>query len=889
MLTIILPDESDYSELTRTYMGIFYSQKFDGFLNTTQTGYAHTSAGIELSLLLKTVYTSVCFCTVQLTFFCFFRSIFKSLYQPRSYCVPKDERIEPLPSGFLVWVWPTLRCSISYYLSMGLDAYFFIRYMSILVLFFMFIGSLNMIILIPINVTGSSVEYSATGLDKLSLSNISRSKVYRLNAHFIMSLITIGFFQWLLLYELQTFVKIRQSFLLTKSHRNSVLSKTVLISNVPPHLQDLDVLCNLFSTVPGGIENIWYLYDYREILELVEEAKEALNILEEAELSCLKHSSLEYGKKCKKMDACFAKQLERKDNNLDNERNSLGLKANNSLNPKFYPPIYFKSIKIPKLERYLRFRFPGFLRIIFLGKRVSIIDWCIKTLNTKQELIDKKKLDLATGLLKRHNKLFVEFQTQTGAYIAHQCLLSQIQGNLDLTLIEIHPKDILWDNIARNNTIACLIEKYFVSLIFISVILLYVIPVSFIGLVSQVPLLTKLIPSLKWIYKFPEEARDTISSILPSLLLAILTDIVLIVFRFLTYFKGMLSGADLELNLQQWYFAFLFVQQFLVVTILSSITVIFKQIVDQPTSIPVLLATNLPKAATFFFQYITLKAFAFCGNNFLRIGPLMLHLTVHKIKDKTPRQKFNRITNLLRIRWGSIYPVYSVFASIGICYCVISPLIAIFVIFILSLLLLYYKYALKYIYNRTNESDTKGKHYPIALLHLYTGIYCLECCLIGIFFLLKNENDSCPMIIQGWVMCIILLATIFGNITIYNRYVKHFSYLPILSDKKFRDPAIIANLKDNLNNTHTLHEEKKLPNEDYLNRKLLFLHPAFKYEKPKIWLPEDPFYLGVDLIRDIESKIEGLEGGSTNGAKIEFSNNNKKITMKITNAPPDYK
>lgn len=90
------------------------------------------------------------------------------------------------------------------------------------------------------------------------------------------------------------------------------------------------------------------------------------------------------------MDACFPEQLERKGNNLENERNSLGLKANNSLNPKFYPPIYFKSIKIPKLERYFRLRFPGFLRIIFLGKRVSIIDWCIKTLNIKQELIDKK-------------------------------------------------------------------------------------------------------------------------------------------------------------------------------------------------------------------------------------------------------------------------------------------------------------------------------------------------------------------------------------------------------------------------------------------------------------------------------------------------------------------
>lgn len=887
MLTIIPPDDSNYSELTRTYMGIFYSQSFDGFLNTTQTGYAHTSAGIELSLLLKTLYTSVCFCTVQITFFCFFRSIFKSLYQPRSYCVPRNERIEPLPSGFLTWIWPTVRCSVNYYLSMGLDSYFFIRYMSVLVLFFMFIGLLNMIILIPINVTGSSQEYSASGLDRLSLSNISRYKVYRLNAHFVMSLVTIGFFHWLLFYELQSFVKIRQSFLLSKQLRNSALSKTILVSNVPPHLQDLDVLSELFQTVPGGIENIWYLYEFREILQLVDESKEALDLLEETEIRYLKEILLKCNKSSNNSGLHFDCG-ETAGTSIENTSINMLYKNSDLLKHKFYPPIYCKPIKIPKIERYIRIRLPGFLRIVFLQKRVSIVDWCIKTLNTRQILIDEQKLSLATGTLKKHNKVFIEFHTQSGAYIAHQCLLSQIQGNLDITLIELHPEDILWDNIARNNSIACLVEKYFVSLIFISIILLYVIPVSFIGLVSQIPLLTKLIPSLKWIYKFPEEARDVLSSILPSLLLAVLTDIVLVVFRFLTYFKGMLSGADLELDLQQWYFAFLFVQQFLVVTILSSITVIFKQIVDQPTSIPILLATNLPKAATFFFQYITLKAFAFCGNNFLRIGPLLLHLTWHKMNDITPRQNFRRLTTLLRIRWGSIYPIYSVFASIGLCYCVISPLISVFIIFILSLLLLYYKYALRYIYNRTNESDTKGRHYPIALLHLYTGVYCLECCLIGILFLLKNEHDYCPMTIQGWMMCIVLLATIFGNITIYHRYVKHFAYLPILSDKQFRNPEVVANLKSNLNNTSIVPSESNMkPNEDYLNRKLMFLHPAFKYERPKLWIPEDPFNLGEHRIRNIEAKIDGFEGGSTNGAKLEYISN--KLSMKITNAPPDYK
>ena len=41
-----------------------------------------------------------------------------------------------------------------------------------------------MVILIPINYTGSSTEYTAFGLDKLSLSNIATTNVSRLNAHF---------------------------------------------------------------------------------------------------------------------------------------------------------------------------------------------------------------------------------------------------------------------------------------------------------------------------------------------------------------------------------------------------------------------------------------------------------------------------------------------------------------------------------------------------------------------------------------------------------------------------------------------------------------------------------------------------------------------------------
>ncbi|KAK6205121.1 uncharacterized protein RJT21DRAFT_132223 [Scheffersomyces amazonensis] len=867
----------NYTELTKSYMGVLYSPKFAQFLNTTQTGYAHSSSGTEINLLLKTLFTSLCFCTVQLTCFCFFRSIFKFLYQPRCYCVPVNQRMDPLPRGFLTWVMPTIKCSNGFYLSMGLDTYFFVRYISILLLFFIVIGSLNMIVLIPINLSGNS-DYSeaATGLDKLSLSNISISNVHKLNAHFVMSLITIGFFHWLIIYEFNSFVIIRLSYLLSQKHENSITSRTLLLTNVPNNLKDKNILTKVFDVIPGGIKNIWFVHDFSVIEDDVRMIKVALDYLEEAHTIYFRKFI-----KSKFKVSLFGKGSRNIDDTIIQKYIKVDFEPR--LCPKFYPPIFIGPYEIPKVNRRIRFKLPGFLRILLCQKKVNMFDWSIEVLNSRFDSLDYQKLLLTKDQLLKHNKIIVEFNTQNGASIAHQCLLSQTQGTLDTSFSEIKPNDILWNNLDRTNSFVCLIEKYFVTIAFIGIILLYIVPVSFIGLVSQMPLLTELMPFLSWLYKLPEEVRETISSFMPSLLLSILTEIVMITFRFLTYFKGKLTGAELELDLQTWYFSFLFVQQFLVVTISSSVTVIFKQILDQPTSIPILLATNLPKAATFFFQYISLKAFAFCGTNFLRIDQLILYHTLYKLRDRTPRQKFHRLTNLPTIKWGSTFPAYSVYGSIGIAYSIISPLISVFIIFILSLALLYYKYALKYIYSHLNQSETQGKLYPIALLHLYTGIYCLEGCLIGIFFLSKNETGSCTMRIQGWIMIFILLATIFGHNTIYNRYVEHFSYLPILEDKQYKDWQSTFDESNDRIATRT-----GCP--DLSHKSMIYLHPAFKFEYPKLWLPSDPFGIAISNINYIQSRVPKLMDGCTRGASITFKNDNARdYKIKVSEAPPDYR
>lgn len=850
MLSIDI-QQNDYKTLTQTYMGFFNSKQFTNFLNTTQTGSAHSTSGIDFSVFMKTLFTSICFCTIQLTLFCLLRSVFKFLYQPRCFCVPVNERMEVLPRGFLKWVVPTLKSSINTYLSLGLDAYFFIRFISVLSLFFLFIGSLNMIILIPINFTSSDAQYTASGLDKLSLSNISKSNVTKLNAHFVMGLLTIGLFHWLIIYEFQSFVTIRQSYLLSESHRSSIMARTLLIFNVPPYLQDKTILKDLFQLVPGGVRNIWHVYNFETIDHQVGKARDALMYLERSQMLIM---TKYYRSSWLKLSIDAEKFLQQTD-------------------IKFYPPIYCRLIKIPQVDRCIQLKFPGWIRVFAFQKRVSMVTWSLETLTKCQAVIDEENSKLVNNDLKKHNKVFIEFEDQKGACIAHQTLLSQSQGCLDKTLIEVHPDDVIWRNISRTDGTVCKFEKYLVTLIFVTVVVLYVVPVSLIGLVSQIPLLTKLMPFLNWIYQLPEEARETISGFLPSILLTILTEMVMMLFRFLSYFKGKATGSEIEMDLQRWYFAFLFVQQFLVVTILSSVTVICRQIIDQPTSIPVLLATNLPKSATFFFQYICLRAFALCGNSFLRIKQLALTNTWYKLIDITPRQKFTRITTLPEIKWGTTFAVYSIYACIGISYSIISPLISIFIIFFLNLSILYYKYALKYVFSHINRSETMGRLYPSALLHLYVGIYCLECCLIGVFFVLKDSRGAYPLKYQGFIMTWVLFFTIFANTLIYNRYIPYFSNLPILSDKLYR-----VDKKTETSATSTKIET---------NHDMLFLHPAFKYEPPKIWLPKDPNGFSQLQLEHLRSKMTTI-AGQTEGA---YASVGRLLSLKVvvSDAPPDYK
>ena len=811
---------------------------FVGFLDNDQTGSAHLSYGTDVNVLLKHLMTSLCICLIEILLFCYLRAICVYVYQPRCFCTPEGERMELPPQGFFDWVKPSWNYDISCFLSMGLDTYFFLRFLNLLLVFFASCGIINLVILLPINFTGSTVNFQAKGLDRLSISNIAMSKVNRLNFHFVCSLATIGFFNFLVFHEFDSIAKIRHTYLNSYAHRRKASSRILLLGNVPRHLLDADVLHQSFSLFSGGLEQIWILDEYYEYWWQWRKAVEALKILEIKQMKIIKSK----------------KQLYTESNTDDFD--------------VFYPPIYLPLYSVPIFSRIVSLRLPGILRKVTLQKAASINEWCLENLSNAFEILTKRVDEIAAGTYCKANKVFLMFRSQESAYMAHQILLSLTLGCLDESIIDVNHDDIIWQNLARKNNWVLLAEKYFYFMLLIVIICMYVIPVSLIALFSQIPLITQLLPFMSFLSRLPEEIKTVFSSLLPTILLSTVTTIQLRVFRVLLTYKGNWTGAELELDIQSWYFAFLFIQQFLVVSVLTSLIVVLLQVVEKPVSIPILLAANIPKSSVFFFKYLSVKTFSMCGGNFLRLSDLFMKFFVHQWMDQTPRMRFKRISTLRKVKWGSLYSSLAVYGAIGITYSTISPIVSVFMIVILLLMLLYYKHALHYMYSHVNDSETNGRLYPRALFHVYSGVYCLECCMIGIFVSLENQNGDCPMKFQALTMACALAVTIFGNIVSYNRYRKHFNYFSHLNDESTKIEEEMTELFENSSRSE-----------------FLYFHPCYSYEKPTLWLPKDANGISDTLIKTLVKNSSALAGGSTEGATIVKEG--IFMTFKLSHEPPE--
>ncbi|KAL8899672.1 MAG: hypothetical protein Q9192_001451 [Flavoplaca navasiana] len=415
----------------------------------------------------------------------------------------------------------------------------------------------------------------------------------------------------------------------------------------------------------------------------------------------------------------------------------------------------------------------------FVGAKVDTIDYCRKevarlNVEIEQDQKEPEKFPLM-------NSAFIQFNHQVAAHMACQSISHHTPQQMTPRIVEISPDDVIWDNMSIKWW-----EKYVrtagVVLMTTALIFGWAAPVAFTGILGNINSISQSVTWLNWIQDLPKSVLGIISGVLPQALLALILALLPITLRFLANIQGNHTGMAVELSVQNYYFTFLFVQVFLVVSISTGITNVITQLSQSPTNVTAILAGNLPKSTNYFFSYMLLQALTVSAGALVQLGGLLKWFILAPIMDSTGRQKWKRQTDLTNVQWGTFFPVYTNLAAIGLIYSVISPLIMVFNIVTFSLFWLVYRYNTLYV--TKFRFDTGGLLFPKAINQLFTGLYVMELCLIGLFFLVSDADENgnsvgVPCRGQAIIMIIALILTVLYQFLLNNAFAPLFRYLPI--------------------------------------------------------------------------------------------------------------
>ncbi|KAL4722073.1 hypothetical protein ACLX1H_010843 [Fusarium chlamydosporum] len=466
-----------------------------------------------------------------------------------------------------------------------------------------------------------------------------------------------------------------------------------------------------------------------------------------------------------------------------------------------YNPEYKEDAEPAEWEKYLKkkdrptHRLPMFGKtwlfpIPLVTKKVDTIYWCREQLARLNVEIEEDQNHPERFPLM--NSAFIQFNHQVAAHMACQSVIHHLPQQMAPRMNEISPRDVNWDNMAFSWWQEWL-RGGFVFVAIVAMVFLWAIPVAWTAALSQ---LDNLIRNNQWLSFLKDDKTlhnfaKAIAGVLPAVLLGLLLFLVPIILGFFADFKGVKTGSQRAEFVQRYYFVFLFIQVFLIVSIASFFAASIDALVNNFKELQTvgdvldLLATNLPTAANYFFSYMILQAMSTSSATLLQIGALVMWYGIAKILDSTARNKWSRNTKLNQVSWGRFFPIYTNFACIGLVYCVIAPLISIFAIITFALLWMAQRYAMLYV--TRFEHDTGGVLYPRAINQTFTGIYFMELCMAGLFFITEDETGKNTCTPHGIVMIIVLILTGLYQVLLNYSFGPLFRYLPIT----FEDEAVL--------------------------------------------------------------------------------------------------
>ncbi|KAL9063473.1 MAG: hypothetical protein Q9161_009455, partial [Pseudevernia consocians] len=652
----------------------------------------------------------------------------------------------------------------------GLDAYLFLRYLMMLLKIFIPLATVIVPVLIPVNLTGGrGAQGGVSGLDQLSWTNVSPTHTDRYWVHLVLAILVVVWVCRIARTELLCYTRLRHRWLISSDRLGRTSTTTILVTDIPRSLLDVHQLHTLYSIYPHGVRRVSLNRDHSKLRQCIRKRDQIALLLEHAETKLIQKAYLSRARR-------VAKRL------TSEAPDTLGRIAG-SFWKQYLNAEDREKVRLPTQWGVWM---PS---ILWAGKSVDKIDHY----RTELELLNAEisQYQAQSESQAASTSALIQFNHPIGAHMACQALQHLRPHTMIASQVEESSESLIWEYISMRWW-----ERYLraivVSGVIGALIVLCTVPVAFTGLLSQVSYLTTVFPRLSWLKELPASTIALLQGVLPAgVLAAVMILLPLILYRLLLQ-QGTHSRIAVELSMQEYYFYFLFIQLFLVVSVSSSLAALLNGFTQDFTSVAGMMAQNLPKAGNYFFSYMILQAMSVSAATLLQLGRLIFFL-VGFLLDTTARQKWERRLEP-EIRWGTFFPVYTNLAvigrsspgirsyprshCIGLIYSVVSPLILILNIITFSLFLAVQRYNILKL--ARFDVDTGGLVYPKAINQLFVGLYVMECYLIGLFFLVRNEHDQVACIGQGIIMIIVTFLTAAYQVLLNQALQPLFKHLPVV-------------------------------------------------------------------------------------------------------------
>ncbi|CAI4048850.1 hypothetical protein SKDZ_13G3910 [Saccharomyces kudriavzevii ZP591] len=639
--------------------------------------------------------------------FLLLRMKLKRIYEPKSSfdLINEEKKPEPLPRGIWQWLKPLLKKSDNFIIQQaGLDGYFFLRYLFIISVY----CAVSIIYIFPIllALNASGEGNSQTGLNELAYQNVKHRGRYF--GHVFCGWIFFWGFLYIIYRELYFYTSMKHAVLASPRYAKKLSSRTVLFQTVPKQYLSEEEFSKLFD----GVKKVWIARGSGDIESMVKKRDGMALQLEGAVTQYMKSA---------------LKKIEK----LNKKNPQLCISDNIS---EYIPDKKRPHHKINKVAKF------------FFGKKVDTISYIKEELPKLNAQV--KELQENHENAQPFNSVFVEFESQYQAQVASQITTYHAPLFMTPAHVGIEPSNIVWFNL-RMFWWERLGRRVTSSAVIVALVLLWSFPVAFVGMISNITYLTNKLPWLKFIYKLPDQLLGLLTSLAPTVALAVLMSFLPVFIRAMAVAQGSPSKQNVEHFTQQAYFAFQVIQVFLVITISSAATSVVTKIVQEPSKAMNLLASNLPKASNFFMSYVIMQGLSISSGALLQIVPLILFYALGALLDGTVRKKWNRFSGLSSMQWGTVFPVYTNMTVIIFSYSIISPMILLFGAVSFFLLYVAYLYNLTYVFQES--PDGRGIYYPRALFQSIVGIYIGQVCLLGLFAVGKGWG---PIVLQVIGLCV---------------------------------------------------------------------------------------------------------------------------------------